>query len=307
MLPDICLIGGDADAGAGIGQPPGVGGGIGPGIPTSPSDGLVYPGDIGGTPCNRPVIAAVTGTKRKYNIQIQHTNGTPVVLTDISRVKFLAKETSDAANFYLNKTCTITDSATGMISLSLKAVDIPYAGVWLGAFHLQDASLEVIAQYDIYLYIEKSLTSAERTNNTITIPEVRILLLDRCPADNPLLDDLEFSDSEIAFAIRRPVDEWNERPPHLMNAQYTPATFPYRYYWMEATAGELLKMASRNLLRNKLDYQAAGLSINDKSRAEVYVQLAEQIHIQYLEWMQHEKFRINAEGVYGGVRTVIYY
>ena len=165
----------------------------------------------------------------------------------------------------------------------------------------------MIAQYDIYLYIEKSLTSAERTNNTITIPEVRILLLDRCPADNPLLDDLEFSDSEIAFAIRRPVDEWNERPPHLMNAQYTPATFPYRYYWMEATAGELLKMASRNLLRNKLDYQAAGLSINDKSRAEVYVQLAEQIHIQYLEWMQHEKFRINAEGVYGGVRTVIYY
>ena len=305
-IPDICLIGGEDDT-AGIGIPDGVGGGLGTGDTIDSTEGIISTGEIGGMPCNKPVIAAVSATKRKYNIQIKYANGNAVDLTNIKTVKFIAKETLNAASFYIDKACTITNASEGMISLKLGATNIPYAGVWLAAFQLIDNADVPLSQYDVFLYIEKNLTSANNTNNTITISEVRMLLLDRCPADNSLLDDFEFSDSEIAFAIRRPVDEWNERPPRLASAIYTPATFPYRYYWMEATAGELLKMASRNLLRNKLDYKAGGISIDDKSRAPIYSQLAEEIHKQYLDWMLLEKVRINAESVYGGVTTIIYY
>jgi hypothetical protein len=245
--------------------------------------------------------------KRVYVIQLKHSNGVPIDLTNIPTVKFYAKETVDAISYYLERTCTVVDPVQGMIRLSLRYTDIPYAGVWLAAFHLIDVHNNPVAQFDVYLYIEKSLTSGEQANNPITIPEVRLSLLDRCPADNSLLDDLEFSDAEIAFAIRRPVDEWNEIPPPIYNAMYTPATFPFHYHWLEATCAELLRMASRKLIRNKLDYNAGGVQVQDKSRAAVYAQLSEQIRQQYLAWAQHEKASINAGNVYGSIRTVTYY
>jgi len=306
-LPDICLGVGDNEGSGGIGLPPGVPGGVDDGGTITPGDGVSYSGTIGNMSCNRPVIANVSGMKKSYTIQIKTPNDLPLDLTNVAKIMFYAKETYDAINFYVEKECTITDAAEGMLKLKFSASDTPYSGVWWAGFHLLDASNASIAQYDIYLYVEKSLTSANRTNNTITIAEMRLALLDRCPSDNSLLDDIEFSDTEVAFAIRRPVDEWNERPPRISTKQYTTATFPYRYYWMEAACAELLKMASRNLIRNKLNYNAGGVSVDDKSRAPIYTQLAEQIHQQYLEWMMHEKARLNAESVYGSISSVTYY
>jgi hypothetical protein len=307
-IPDICLMGSDDNLSVGgIGQAEGVGGGVGSAGSVTVEDGVSYAGTIGDKPCNRPVISATTDMKRRYNIQLKRPNGTVLDLTNIAKVMFYAKETNDAVSFYISKECSITDAANGMISLRLRGTDVPYSGVWLAAFHLLDASNAPVAQFDVYLYVEKSLTSANTKNNTITIPEVRMALLDRCPGDNSLLDDIEFTDAEIAFAIRRPVDEWNEHPPMLYNATYTTATFPFRYNWIDAACSELLRMASRKLLRNKLDYQAGGVQVKDKSRAEIYLQLAEQMHQRWKEWLIHHKAAVNAGNIYGGVKTLIYY
>jgi len=309
-LPDICLVSGsnpDNENAQGIGQPDSPGGGIGVGGVITPGDGVAYTGEIGNLRCNRPVISAVSGSKVKYTIQLKYVNDQPVDLSNVSSVKFVAKETYDAISYYLNKTCTIVDAANGMITLQLKPADIPYAGVWLAAFMLYNGEDALISQYDVYLYIKKSLNSAECQNYVITVAEVRYALLDRCPEENALLDDFEFSDSEIMFAIMRPVDEWNETPPIIQNYQYTAATFPYRYHWLDATCAELLKMTSRKLIRNKLDYNAGGVAVNDKSRAPIYAQLAEQMHMEYIRWMRLEKARINAENCYGGLRSRVYF
>jgi hypothetical protein len=307
MVPDICLAkGNNEDVGA-IGGPGGVGGGL-------PTDGSITSGGdvavsgvIGNMPCNRPVISMVTHTRRTLTIQFKKLNGTVLDLTNVAKVTFQAKETQDAVRFYVNKDCTITDAANGIITINFAPKEIPYAGVWNAAFLLWNGDDEILLQYDIYLYLEKDLNSSQRCNTPITIPEVRMLLLDRCPADNGLLDDFEFSDAEVVFAIRRPVDEWNEMLPQIAGYQFTPATFPYRYNWLNATAAELLRMASRKLLRNKLDYSAGGVNINDKSRGPVYVQLAESMHTEWTAWCRHEKARINAENCYGSIRSNIYY
>jgi hypothetical protein len=306
MVPDICLAKGDNEEAGAIGGSGSVGGGVGSG--TINSDGTVsYGGTVGSMPCNRPVLSMVSHSRRKFVIQFKKTDGTVVDMTNISRVKFQAKETYDATRFYINKDCTIVDSATGIVQLDLAPKEIHYAGVWNAAFLLLNADDEILVQYDIYLYIEKDLNSSHQTNNCITIPEVRYLLLDRCAGDNGLLDDFEFSDAEIIFAIRRPVDEWNETLPQIAGYQYTPATFPYRYHWLNATAAELLKMASRKLIRNKLDYSAGGISINDRSRGPIYAQLCEQMHTEWFQWMRHEKARINAENCYQTIKSNIYY
>ena len=136
-LPDICLNTGDNEGSSGIGVTPGVGGGVGPGVIT-PGDGVAYPGVIGNMPCNRPVIATVTSMKRKFVIQIKDANDVPQDLTEIDHIKFFAKETYDAAKYYLEKDCTITDATEGIIELKFGGTDTPYSGVWWAGFHLID-------------------------------------------------------------------------------------------------------------------------------------------------------------------------
>jgi hypothetical protein len=304
-FPDICLSCGDNyTAGAAIGQPDNMGGGIGAtGVVTG--DGVRYGGVIGSTPCRRPVLAAVSGVKRVFNIQLTRTDGTPLNLTGLT-CKFRVKETEDAAQYYIDKDMGILDAATGMTQLVLTKSNLAYAGVWLAAVQVLEGE-DVIIQYEIYLYVEKGLHSSERTNVPISMADVRMALLDCCPADNSLLDDVEFGDAEIVHAIRMPVDEWNETPPLISGYQYTPATFPYRYNWTQATAAELLRMASRRLFRNKLDYSAGGLQVQDRARAPIYDQIAERMRKEWKEWILREKRRINAELCYKTLTAHIYY
>lgn len=307
MLPDICLATGNNEEVGAIGGSGSMGGGLSTTATIDGSGNVVYGGTIGNLPCNRPVLSMVTHSNRTFNIQIKKLDGTNVDLTNVAKVTFQVKETYDAVRFYINKECAISNATEGRISLSLTKRELHYAGVWNAAFLLQNSDDSILAQYDIYFYVEKDLNSSHRANVPITIPEVRMLLMDRCPADNSLLDDFEFSDAQIVFAIRRPVDEWNETLPQIEGYQFTPATFPYRYHWLNATASELLRMASRNLIRNKLDYNAGGLNVNDKSRGPIYAQLCEQMHTEWMQWMRHEKARINAENCYISSKSNIYF
>lgn len=307
MIPDICLAKAVNEDAAAIGGTDSIGGGLPTGGSITSGGDVTASGTIGNMTSNRPVLSMITHSRRTFTVQFKKSNGTVVDLTNVNYVMFQAKETYDAASHYINKECTIADAANGIVELSLKPKEIPYAGVWNAAFLLYNADDELLVQYDIYLYIEKDLNSSERCNTPITIPEVRMLLLDRAPSDNGLLDDFEFSDAEVIFAIRRPVDEWNEMLPQIQGYQFTPATFPYRYNWLNAAASELLRMASRKLIRNKLDYSAGGVNINDKSRGTIYVQLAEKMHEEWKGWCRHEKARINAENCYGTVSSNIYY
>jgi hypothetical protein len=306
-IPDLCLAkGNNEDAGA-IGGPGSIGGGLPSDGSITGGGGVAVAGTIGNLACNRPVLSMVTHTRRSFTIQFKKLDGTVLDLTNVARVTFQAKETQDAVRFYVKKNCTVTNAVNGLVTLDFAPRETPYAGIWNAAFLLWNSSNEIILQYDIYLYLEKDLNSSQRANTPITIPEVRMLLMDRCPADNGLLDDFEFSDAQIIFAIRRPVDEWNEMLPQIEGYQFTPATFPYRYNWLNAAASELLRMASRNLIRNKLDYQAGGVNVNDKSRGPIYAKLAEDMHTEWASWCRHEKARINAENCYGSIRSNIYY
>jgi hypothetical protein len=306
MLPDICLGTGSKAEASAIGAGDGAAGGIGAG--TVGGDGnLTYQGKVGDKPCSRPVIDAVAGSPKTLTIQICQTNGDAVDLSSFSEVRFKVKESYDARTLYIDTACSIVDATNGMIRLDLSKALNRWAGVWLAAFVLENADGDSVAQYDCYLHVSKGIANQEYKNSSITIADVRLALWDRCVTDNGLLDDFEFSDSEICSAIRMPVDEWNETPPIINGAQFTAATFPYRYNWIQAAAAELLRMAARNLLRNKLDYNAGGLNVNDRSRGPIYVQLATAMRQEWRDWMMREKRRINAENCYGGVSSRIYY
>jgi hypothetical protein len=130
----------------------------------------------------------------------------------------------------------------------------------------------------------------------VTIPDLRMALLDNndgtdgAPFNN-LLTDVEFSDVELATAIRRVVDMWNETPPNVY--YFTTSDFPYRYWWIQGATAIALRSAAARYRRNRLAYQAGGMSIDDQSKADEYEQTSMQRMSEFKEWMMNEKVRIN--------------
>jgi len=134
----------------------------------------------------------------------------------------------------------------------------------------------------------------------LSIAEVRLALRDECPAANFLLDDYEYTDKEIFYAIKKAVDYWNETPPDLGAHSYV--TFPYRYHWTLAVIGLLLKQVSRYKLRNWLPYQGGNVSVNDASNWKYYHELGKEYWDDYREFVLHKKVELNAMGGFGGMR-----
>jgi hypothetical protein len=90
---------------------------------------------------------------------------------------------------------------------------------------------------------------------------------DNGPADNSLLDDVEFDAAEITQAVLRPIMYWNETPPPIQPL-LTTKTFPFREMWMVGIQSYLFDMVSSHYRRNQLAYNAGGLSIDDKNKEQ---------------------------------------
>ena len=170
-------------------------------------------------------------------------------------------------------------------------------GVYAIEVQRQTAS-DIVDRWPVLLLIEPTAMQMLSGRGPLTIPEVRLALLDLDSADggapfSNLLDDVEFQDIDIVFAMKRVIDMWNETPPHVN--RYTPSSFPYRYWWLEGTCGHLLIAGAHRYRRNQLAYNAGGVAINDQSKADEYQRAGEELVGKFRQWMMQEKYRINIE------------
>lgn len=154
----------------------------------------------------------------------------------------------------------------------------------------------LVDTWPVLVVIEPSAFQPQVGVGPVTIPDLRMALLDNndgadgAPFNN-LLTDVEFSDVELATAIRRVVDMWNETPPPVY--YFTTTTFPYRYWWMIGATAIILRAGAARYRRNRLAYAAGGVSVDDQSKAEEYEQTSMQRMAEFKEWMMNEKTRIN--------------
>lgn len=165
-------------------------------------------------------------------------------------------------------------------------------GIFLGMALVWDHGVAK-KQWPFYLDIRPRLDIYNIYNPgwPITVPEIRMAIRDTCPEVNFLIDKVEFEDHEVIWAIRQPVDQWNETPPPLV--QFTYADFPYRYNWTRASIAELLRMAAIWMRRNDLDYSAGGLQIMDTKKWPDYIRIADAMRQDWNNWMKQKKIELN--------------
>jgi len=255
-------------------------------------------------------------------IQLRDRDGVPYTLDPCLHIVCVtAKDRFAATNFYFNKQATIVDPK-GYIQFTALPEELPDPGLFLGEVTVyenlassssvpSDSSSssscpndgiagKALQRFHIYMEVEPNLDFTDLTKTGVSIAEVRLSIRDKCPEDNFLLDNVEFSDTEIAWAIRQPIDWWNETPPSLPPL-YTTATFPYSYYWTDAIIGELMGIAALNYERNRLQYSAANLSVDDKDKARFYLEAEARYKASWRDWAYKKKKEINMNNSYGTV------
>lgn len=266
----------------------------------------------------------VQDTAGAVDVALRDRNGDPYDLTN-KMVRFIAKEWPTFNALYIDTMAVVVNAEEGIVRLSLTEVDLCNAGMFLGEFILywdvpessgssssgseSSSSAEPapayisgsLARIQCYLEVRETLERLDSgPNSPLTIAEVRLAIRDKCREDNFLLDNVEFTDTEIAWAIRRPIEYWNEVPPPLRPG-YTVGTFPYRYYWLYGIIGELLSIATTGLARNTQVYSAAGLSFDEKARVTLYRDAADKYLKEYREWVRVQKRALNLSMAYGSV------
>lgn len=242
-----------------------------------------------------PVMTLMTAQNKTVTMQLfDSMNGTtPADLTGYDSLTLYAKELPSDPLPYFAKTATVLDATAGLISFTFVPGDLRWAGVFWAGVIAKNSSNQNVADWSLWVEVRKGINHQERINTPISIAEIRLVLRDASPEANELLLTYEFSDTEIAFAITRPIEQWNEIPPPVM--LYTPATFPFREHWRKAAAGILLRSAAIQYARNDLQYQAGGMSVQDKDKLNQYEKLGQTYQEEWIRFCETKKYQMNME------------
>lgn len=160
-------------------------------------------------------------------------------------------------------------------------------GIYLAQIERYVTGGYLVDAYPAYLYVEPNLRYHSDATGVLSIPEIRLALGDTEVNEVSLLDSFEFTDTEIAFCIRRVVDHWNQTPPPVSRYNYN--DFPFRYWWIQGTMIELLRIAAKRYARNRLQYSAGGVNIDDQNKADDYLKMAAEMKQEYDDWFTKTK------------------
>ena len=200
----------------------------------------------------------------------------------------------------------VLDATTG----SVRAAVLPDAvirepGIYIEEWGVFTADSRMIFSNQCCTFVRRGLFGlsndvSKRNLGPPTVEEIRLSLRDNSPADNTLLDDFEFDAAEIAQAVVRPLQYWNEIPPPLRPAQTT-KTFPFREMWMLGIQANLLSIAANNYRRNDLQYTAGGVAVADKAKEQVYAAAGGRLMQEFQGMLRAKKIEINVAMFSGSI------
>lgn len=289
-MADICLT-------ENIGGQGGIAGGGG-----SAGQSSVMQNGIGSNSYGYPILETVTGVTHTFNVQLtkDYTGSIPLDMTGITKVMFEARPTMNSRDKVITKECTFTQD--GVITLELGPKEVNRNnGVWYAEFKLYDENDVLRHDHRAYLCIRKGMDGSSNSEpNTITAMDVRLAIMDVSPEANVLLDDLEFSDVQIYAAVQRCIDEWEETSPSL-SRHFNSRTFPFREHLIKGTVGYLMQQIAYKYTRNRMQYNAAGLTLDTSDKGPQYIALAQAARQEWLRWVSVKKTELNMNECFGFV------
>lgn len=191
---------------------------------------------------------------------------------------------------------TLIDAENGLVQFQIPEEVCQHAGIYQFQVAVLQGNSVVFADGGIISVEHGMWGDTSQMTGPPTIEEIRMHLRDR-PEENDLLAAAEFDDAEILNAISHPVMYWNEQLPPLPHRNCN--NFPFRHHWRNAIVAELLFTAAHHYVRNKMQAQSSGLSVDDKAKDKDYLAIALLYKQEWQEFVKMKKIAINAEAFYG--------
>jgi hypothetical protein len=232
--------------------------------------------------------------------------GTPIDLTSYASssssptaftgVKLTLKEMPEDCQQWATQDLDVVDATAGTLSLTYDENFTRRAGIFTAQVELWDGGImRRVIPYFVTMN-PNLLGDPQDRGLALSVAEIRMTIRDTDPQQNTLLEDFDFSDQEIALAVRRCVDYWNEVPPDV--AFFKATNFPWRYHLSLGAAAVLHQMAANQKMRNDLPYQAGGLTVQDTIKFQQYLDFYKNYWGQWAEWVKRRKYAINVNGAY---------
>lgn len=221
------------------------------------------------------------------------------------RIKEAVATELDATNNPLwELSATVEDARNGVVRFKLPKACVELAGIYLVSLGVLDEDKTPLAVDSAIMSVEKSLWARSNDVNLQqegppSLLDIRNMMVDRDPADNSLIDRVEFSTDQVLSAITGPVQYFNEQPPPL--TLFNTRNFPFQSAWADAIVGNLLVMAAHNFRRNQLAYSAGGMSVDDKNKEGPYLAYGNQLLQGYKDFVLNKKVEINVKGFMGSI------
>lgn len=222
-----------------------------------------------------PVFEFETGVDCTLSCQLtDDTDG--VIPADLSKVKtvyMLIRPTMRSdSGLEIKFPCTFTDD--GKISIDINGdTTKSKQGVWYAEIVCLDDEDRIVQTFKAYVCIRKGMDPGTLGPDTITPMDVRMAIMDTSAEANELLDDLEFSDAMILHAVQRALNEFEETPPTLMQ-RFNATTFPWKEHLLKGAISYLLQSVAYRYMRNRMQYQAGGVHVDNNDKGGSYLQLA---------------------------------
>lgn len=201
--------------------------------------------------------------------------------------------------------CGSVSDADGVVTAPLPATIAKSPGVYTAAWAYMREDNPVYVATGL-VFVEPSLFAAvtgspgDLTSGPPSIQDIRMSLMDSSRAENQLLNSLEYSDSQLAQCIARPIQQFNELPPPL-HYDFCTRDFPWREHWQRAIVGHLLRMSAHNYRRNRLATSAGGITVDDKNKEREYMAAAELLLREWEGFAAAKKVELNIAGGFGSL------
>ena len=135
----------------------------------------------------------------------------------------------------------------------------------------------------------------------ITIDDVREDIKDRTAEDHLVLPDVQFTDGDIEWAMRKACRKFNMIKPY--SARMSPEAIPAKFQFMfDGIAWALFSRWTTNVLMNDEDYSAGGVSASVQGKLGKNLQILSKDYLeQFVEEATNYKLITNLENAYGQV------
>lgn len=248
-----------------------------------------------------PIINITTGMQAQFTVRLtMNLQGTvPSDLIDVATIQLVCRKDGAPNQALFKVPCQIVGNGLVQFKLTPKETDFNQ-GLHFAQFKCYNDETKLIKVFKCCIQIQRGTDGSHNDSTApLTIAQVRMQLYDLCAQNNPILDDVQFSDIQIAWAIRRAVQDWNQLPPDL--GSYTVSNFPYPAHLCQGAVYHLLRRASYRYFRNQMRHSNGGLTFDDNDKGPIYQSLAQQQGQKWDNWCTSKKTELNMMAFCGSI------